>query len=209
MNNKSSNKQKIKSKNVLSQTPKSNDALIHINSFSEQRICVLRISKKLSHLETIHIIFNYYSTLARFCLFQNISKLKPQGGSEGQKLSNQVILKDLIEIKKMLKSASKNIIPSPSYDFFKSRFACNYNQYAKNVKSRCPKTLLCTLLRKPPRKNLVYMFLWWVSTKVTQGLVCNFGKKNLILTSLLQKPTKEHINQVSGLFPGWFSREGT
>ena len=40
--------------------------------------------------------------------------LRPQGGSEGQILS-KVILKDLVEIKKMLKFASKNIIPSPRY----------------------------------------------------------------------------------------------
>ena len=44
--------------------------------------------------------------------------LRPQGGSEGQKLSKS-ILKALVEMKKMLKSASKNIIPSSSYDFLK------------------------------------------------------------------------------------------
>ena len=37
-----------------------------------------------------------------------VSKLRPQAGSEGQKL-NKVILK------KMLKYARKNIIPSPRY----------------------------------------------------------------------------------------------
>ena len=35
-----------------------------------------------------------------------VSKLRPQAGSEGQKL-NKVILKDLVEMEKMLKSASK------------------------------------------------------------------------------------------------------
>ena len=40
------------------------------------------------------------------------------GESEGKKIS-EVILKDLVEMKKMLKSASKNIILSPSYDFLK------------------------------------------------------------------------------------------
>ena len=40
------------------------------------------------------------------------------GGSEGQKLS-KAISKDLVEMKKMLKSASKNIMPSPNYDFLK------------------------------------------------------------------------------------------
>ena len=44
--------------------------------------------------------------------------LRPQGGSEGQKLS-KAISKDLVEMKKMLKSASKNIMPSPSYDSLK------------------------------------------------------------------------------------------
>ena len=45
--------------------------------------------------------------------------LRPQGGgSEGQKLS-KVIFKDLVEMKKMLQSASKNIIPNPRYYFLK------------------------------------------------------------------------------------------
>ena len=47
-----------------------------------------------------------------------LAPLRLQGGSEGQKMS-KVILKDLVNMKRMLKSTSKNIIPSPSYDFLK------------------------------------------------------------------------------------------
>ena len=43
-----------------------------------------------------------------------IFKATGGGGSEGKKIS-KVILNDLVEMKKMLKSASKNIIPIPSY----------------------------------------------------------------------------------------------
>ena len=43
--------------------------------------------------------------------------LRPQGGgSEDQQLS-KFILGDIVEMKKKLKSASKNIIRSPGYDF--------------------------------------------------------------------------------------------
>ena len=51
-------------------------------------------------------------------LVLNKASLRPQGGSEGQKLS-KVILQDLVEMK-------TNIIAGPSYDFLKIGFACNY-----------------------------------------------------------------------------------
>ena len=47
-----------------------------------------------------------------------ISDQGHRGGSEGQK-SCETILKDLIEMQKMLKTAWKNIVPSQSYDFLK------------------------------------------------------------------------------------------
>ena len=62
-------------------------------------------------------------------------------GSEGPKISN-VILKDLVEMKKMLKSASKNIIPRPSYDFLENRDLPVITVRNKTLKLRCPKKLI-------------------------------------------------------------------
>ena len=65
------------------------------------------------------IVFSFSQHLmiiGSYHLWVGLKVLRPQRGSEGQKLS-KVILKDLVEMKKMLKSASKNIIPSQRYYF--------------------------------------------------------------------------------------------
>ena len=52
-------------------------------------------------------------------LSKNTSRhVKATGGVEGSKTCG-VILKDLIELRKMLKTASKHIVPNSSYDFLK------------------------------------------------------------------------------------------
>ena len=80
-------------------------------------------------------------------------------------------MKDLVEMKKMLKSTSKNIIPSPRYNFLKIAI-CLYLQNAKNFQLQCPKIASMYLLERTTTQkswNLVYMFLGWVSTKVMLG----------------------------------------
>ena len=83
--------------------------------------------------------------------------------SDSQKLS-LFILKYLVEMKNMLKSASKNIIPSQSrvMIFWKSQFACNYTT-RKTSNPDARKQLLCTFLREPPETKVLILALFFPS----------------------------------------------
>ena len=50
---------------------------------------------------------------------ENRNHLRPQGGGQSVQKSSEAYMKDLGEMQKMLKTASKNIFPSPSYDLMK------------------------------------------------------------------------------------------
>ena len=65
-------------------------------------------------------------------ILYDLIRLKTTG--EGPRLKktkkpSKVILEDLVEIEQMLKSASKNIIPSLSYDFSKIAICLQLLQY--------------------------------------------------------------------------------
>ena len=58
----------------------------------------------------------------------------------------------------------KNIVPSPSYVFWKSQFACNYSTH-ENLKLWYPQTALMYLLEKTTHPKLLKLGLYpsWVS----------------------------------------------
>ena len=59
---------------------------------------------------------------------------------------------------KEIEDRIKNIVPSPSYDFFKSRFTCFYTM-RENLQSRYPKTAFMYLLEKTTHSKVLKLGL--------------------------------------------------
>ena len=63
-----------------------------------------------------------------------------------------------------METASKNIAPNPSYDFWKSRFACNYSM-RENLKSQYPKIAFMYIFEKTTHLKVLKLGLYlpWVN----------------------------------------------
>ena len=114
-------------------------------------------------------LFLWISNLSPELAISRKKKIALDQATGGVPKHIEPILKDLIQLWKMLKTVCQKILfLAWGVIFWKSQFACNYIMH-KNLKSRCTqKLLLCTFLRNSPIKkfwSLIYRFIGlpWVN----------------------------------------------